>query len=100
MQRQFFKEEKKEGEKKESHLIPGKHLTKKSLIAISKPLIAIPKPLIAIPKPVHGLEKYKTIDSNKPTIFNKKSKIQTSKPLVYIESDTGKTRHFTPAAQE
>jgi len=93
MQRQFFKEEKKEGEKKESHLIPGKHLTKKSLIAISKPLIAIPKP-------EHDLEKYKTIDSNKPTIFNKKSKIQTSKPLVYIESDTGKTRHFTPAAQE
>jgi hypothetical protein len=88
MQRQFFKEE-----KKESHLIPGKHLTKKSLIAISKPLIAIPKP-------EHGLEKYKIIDSNKPTIFNKKSKIQTSKPLVYIESDTGKTRHFTPAAQE
>jgi len=92
MKRQFFKEEKK-GEKKESHLIPGKHLTKKSLIAISKPLIAIPKP-------EHGLEKYKTIDSNKPTIFNKKSKVQTSKSLVYIESDTGKTRHFTPAAQE
>ena len=90
--RQFLKEEKK-GEKKESHLIPGKHLTKKSLIAVSKPLIAIPKP-------EHQLEKYKTIDSNKPTIFNKKSKVQTSKSLVYIESDTGKTRHFTPAAQE
>jgi len=88
MQRQFLKEE-----KKESHLIPGKHLTKKTLIAISKPLIAIPKA-------EHGLEKSKTIDSNKPTIFNKKSKVQTSKPLVYIESDTGKTRHFTPATQE
>ena len=86
MQKQFLKEEKKEGEKKESHLVPGRHLTKKSLIAI--------------PKAEDGLEKSKTIDSNKPTIFNKKSKVQTSKPLVYIESDTGKTRHFTPAAQE
>jgi len=40
------------------------------------------------------------IDMIKPTIFNKKKKIITSKPLVYIESDTGKSRHFTPAAQE
>jgi hypothetical protein len=38
--------------------------------------------------------------TNKPTIFNKKSKIVVSKPLTYIGSDTGKTRHFTPAAQE
>lgn len=37
---------------------------------------------------------------NQPTIFNKKSKISQEKPLTYIESDTGKTRHFTPAAQE
>jgi hypothetical protein len=36
----------------------------------------------------------------KSTLFNKKSKIIISKPLTYIESDTGKTRHFTPAAQE
>ena len=36
----------------------------------------------------------------KPTLFNKKSKIVINKPLTYIESDTGKTRHFTPAAQE
>src|SRR5438045_4611928 len=33
-------------------------------------------------------------------LFNKKSKVIISKPLTYIESDTGKTRHFTPAAQE
>jgi hypothetical protein len=38
--------------------------------------------------------------SNKPTIFNKKSNIVVSKRLTYIGSDTGKTRHFTPAAQE
>jgi FtsZ-interacting cell division protein YlmF len=37
---------------------------------------------------------------NKPTIFTKKSKIVVVKPLTYINSDTGKTRHFTPAAQE
>ena len=36
-----------------------------------------------------------------PTLFkNKKSKIVINKPLTYIESDTGKTRHYTPAAQE
>jgi hypothetical protein len=33
-------------------------------------------------------------------MFKKKSKIVVSKPLTYIGSDTGKTRHFTPAAQE
>lgn len=38
--------------------------------------------------------------TNKPAIFNKKSNIVVSKPLTYIVSDTGKTRHFTPAAQE
>ena len=38
--------------------------------------------------------------NTKPILFNKKSKIVISKPLIYIESDTGKTRHFTPAAQE
>jgi FtsZ-interacting cell division protein YlmF len=37
---------------------------------------------------------------NKPRIFTKKSKIVVIKPLTYINSDTGKTRHFTPAAQE
>ncbi len=40
------------------------------------------------------------INTNKPTLFNKKSKIVISKPLTYIESDTGKTRHYTPASQE
>jgi hypothetical protein len=40
------------------------------------------------------------IEKNEPTIFNKKRKIVIEKPLTYIESDTGKTRHFTPAAQE
>ena len=38
--------------------------------------------------------------ANKPTIFTKKRKIVVIKPLTYINSDTGKTRHFTPAAQE
>ena len=37
---------------------------------------------------------------NKPTIFTKKRKIVVIKPLTYINSDTGKTMHFTPAAQE
>ena len=43
---------------------------------------------------------YEIMRRNEPSIFNKKSKIVIEKPLRYIESDTGKTRHFTPAAQE
>jgi len=45
-------------------------------------------------------KKHNKINTNKPTLFNKKSNIVISKPLTHIESDTGKTRHFTPAAQE
>lgn len=40
------------------------------------------------------------IEKNTPAIFNKKSKNIVSQPLTHIRSDTGKTRHFTPAAQE
>ena len=43
---------------------------------------------------------YEIMRRNEPSIFNKKSKIVIEKHLRYIESDTGKTRHFTPAAQE
>lgn len=39
-------------------------------------------------------------ETNTPLLFNKKSKNIIIKPLTYIRSDTGKTRHFTPAAQE
>jgi hypothetical protein len=40
--------------------------------------------------------------SNKsvPVLFNKKIKKLLVKPLKHIYSDTGKSRHFTPAAQE
>ena len=38
---------------------------------------------------------------NSPVLFTKKIKtIKLVKPLTHIESDTGKTRHYTPAAQE
>ena len=40
------------------------------------------------------------LDYNTPVLFNKKSKRYVVKPLTYINSDTGITRHFTPAAQE
>jgi hypothetical protein len=40
------------------------------------------------------------LNYNTPILFNKKSKNIVIKPLTYIRSDTGKTRHFTPAAQE
>ena len=46
------------------------------------------------------LKDSKLIKVNKLSIFNKKRKIVIEKPLTYIISDTGKTRHFTPAAQE
>lgn len=39
-------------------------------------------------------------EQNLPILFDKKSKISRSKELSYIKSDTGKTRHYTPAAQE
>lgn len=40
------------------------------------------------------------LEYNTPMLFYKKSKHNVIKPLVYINSDTGKTRHYTPAAQE
>jgi hypothetical protein len=58
------------------------------------------KSVIALPNLGYQSENSKIIYTNKPTIFNKKRKIVVTKPLTYIESDTGKTRHFTPAAQE
>lgn len=43
---------------------------------------------------------YKVAKDNTPILFNKKIKKLVIKPLKHIYSDTGKTRHFTPAAQE
>ncbi len=40
------------------------------------------------------------IENNRPLLLKKKSKNIVIKPLTYIRSDTGKMRHFTPAAQE
>jgi hypothetical protein len=40
------------------------------------------------------------LNQNLPILFDKKIKITTSKQLNFIKSDTGKTRHYTPAAQE
>jgi len=40
------------------------------------------------------------LKTNVPILFNIKSKTTMDKPLNYINSDTGKTRHYTPAAQE
>jgi hypothetical protein len=60
----------------------------------NKPTTSKEKSKIIVSKPLHIHE------TNKPTMFKKKSKIVVSKPLTYIGSDTGKTRHFTPAAQE
>lgn len=42
----------------------------------------------------------KQMKTHKPTLFNKKRKLVVSKSLTHIANDTGKTRHFTPAAQE
>jgi flagellar biosynthesis regulator FlaF len=39
-------------------------------------------------------------DDNTPLLLRKKSKKRVIKSLTHIRSDTGKIRHFTPAAQE
>ena len=43
---------------------------------------------------------YKETLYNTPILFNKKIKKGVVKPLKHIYSDTGITRHYTPAAQE
>jgi hypothetical protein len=40
------------------------------------------------------------LNYNTPVLFNKKSKRYVIKPLTYMNSDAGITKHFTPAAQE
>lgn len=40
------------------------------------------------------------LKDNLPILFDIKSKTTLSKQQNYIKSDTGKTRHYTPAAQE
>jgi len=38
---------------------------------------------------------------NLPLLFSKKVKtIKVIKPLIHIESDSGKAKHYTPASQE
>jgi hypothetical protein len=46
-----------------------------------------------------NIKRYNT-EENIPLLLKKISKKRVTKPLTYIRSDTGKTRHFTPAAQE
>jgi hypothetical protein len=40
------------------------------------------------------------LDTNRPLLFSKKIKKVTKKKLNIVINDTGRTRHFTPAAQE
>jgi hypothetical protein len=49
---------------------------------------------------ISDLYNYKAANDNTPLLFNKKIKKGVVKPLKHIYSDTGITRHFTPAAQE
>ncbi len=49
--------------------------------------------------PLHKTENI-YLENDTPILFNKKSSKITPKPLTIIKSDTGKMRHFTPAAQE
>jgi hypothetical protein len=39
-------------------------------------------------------------ENNTSVIFDKKSKKYLINDLTHITNDTGKTRHYTPAAQE
>jgi hypothetical protein len=80
----------------------NKKETKVSIaLAVAEPKQEKPAITLSYSDKIENQEKkHDKINTNKPTLFNKKSKIVISKPLTYIESDTGKTRHFTPAAQE
>jgi hypothetical protein len=49
--------------------------------------------------PFNSLKGFK-IKNNTPLLFNKKIKNIVIKPLIYVRNDTGKTKHYTPAAQE
>jgi len=49
--------------------------------------------------PLKKLKKY-ILENNTPLLLKKKSKNIVIQPLTYIHNDTGKSRHFTPAAQE
>lgn len=52
-------------------------------------------------RPSEENPQFKLINENSlPVLFNKKRKEIVIKPLIYVRSDTGKTRHFTPAVQE
>ena len=72
----------------------------KKILPVAYQQNGIKKSYIALPDLKDQSENPQMIDTNKPRIFNKKSKIVVSKPFTYIQSDTGKTRHFTPAVQE
>jgi hypothetical protein len=49
--------------------------------------------------PLKKLKKY-ILENNTPLLLKKKYKNIVIQPLTYIHNDTGKSRHFTPAAQE
>jgi len=48
---------------------------------------------------LNKLKRY-NLENNTPLLLKKKSKNVVIKPLTYIRNDTGKMKHFTPAAQE
>ena len=50
--------------------------------------------------PINKLKINNIEDGNTPLLLRKKTKKRVIKSLTYIRSDTGKIRHFTPAAQE
>jgi hypothetical protein len=50
---------------------------------------------------VHTLNPENENLNNLPVLFNKKVKaIKVVKPLIHIDSDSGKPKHYTPASQE
>jgi hypothetical protein len=51
-------------------------------------------------KEIKVIKKEENTSLNGPIIFNKKKKESSIKTIRYINNDTGKTRHFTPVAQE
>jgi hypothetical protein len=57
-------------------------------------------PSIYNDKEIKVINKELNTSLNEPIIFSKKKKESSIKTLRYINNDTGRTRHYTPAAQE
>jgi hypothetical protein len=83
------------------HRIPGLQAEINELTKKAKHCYAVGEDAAAqINKAKDGTKLDLPVELKTPIIFNKKQNKSRIKYLEYINSDTGKARHFPPAAQE